>query len=458
MWRERMAILSFLVMESLIWFVLANVLAGGSGGIGPSYVTLVAATLGGFVLTRALQRFELETRTLVALGSGVSVLALLMLLNIQYNPGGSPVSLSWLAGFIESPDGYLASRWPQTWGVIVVAAAWFRAVQVAQQDFTYSLVLGSFSIGLSLVVLVLLLGQASRVGQAVNMAALPFFVCGLFALALTQLRRAAQPDADFLRGPWLPVLLGTIVGLALVSIAIGAFPLDALNHLLAPVGMLALRVLDLIILAIALPIGWLLTQIITRLLGREGFEWPRPNQAATDAAERVQQQGDQNVIAAFFLLVFKFLFVLALAAVLAYVIYRVFRRLRRPVRGAEEVRESVYREGSLGSDLAALFRGMLGRLNRGDSAREPALPAGILRLRRLYLRVLNDAAARGATRPLPATPHEFTPVLIGALNSSVPERLSERFADGRYGRIEPSREDLAALERAVEKMEKGEAE
>jgi Domain of unknown function (DUF4129) len=449
MWRERTATLSFLVMESLMWFVLATVLAGGSGGDGPAYITVLVATLGGFGLARTLQRFELEATTLVGAGGAVSVLALLVMLNIQYNAGGSPLSLSWLGGFTSSPDGFLASRWPQTWGGIVVVAAWFRAVQVAQHDFTYNLVLGSFSVGLGLVVLVVLFGQASRVDSAINAAALPFFVAGLFALSLTQLRRAAQVDADFVRGPWLPVVLGTVGGLALVSIAIGAFPIDFFNRVLAPVGMLALRLLDVVILVIALPIGWLLTQIITRLLGREGFEWPRPNQLATQTAERVHHTGDQNVFAAFFLVVFKFLFVLAIAAVLAYVIYRIFRKLRRPSRGADEVRESVYREGGLGADLAALFRGMFSRMNRGEGLREPSLPAGILRLRRLYLRVLDDAAERGTVRPPPATPREFSPALTSAFDSPVPERLSERFAAGRYGRVEPSREELAALERAV---------
>jgi hypothetical protein len=457
MLRERMAILSFLIMESLVWFILATVVAGGSGGAGPTFVTVLVATLGGFGLSRALQHFDLEPKTLVAVGGAVSVFALLLMLNLQYNPGGNPLSLSWLTGFVASPDGFLASRWPQTWGVVIVVGAWFRAVQVAQQDFTYNLVLGSFSIGLALVVLVLLLAQSSRVDDAINAAALPFFVCGLLALALTQLRRASQPDADFLRGPWLPVLLGTVATLALVSFAIGAFPIDLFNRLLAPVGMLALRLLDLIILAIALPIGWLLTQIITRLIGREGIEWPRLNNLATNTAERVQEQGDQNVFAMFFLLVFKFLFVLAIAAALAYLIYRVFRRLRRPARGADEVRESVYSEGSLGADLSALLRGMFGRLGRGDEQREPPLPAGILRLRRLYVRVLDDAATRGTVRPPPATPHEFSPSLTSAFHSPVPDRLSERFAAGRYGHVEPSREEVAALERAVAEMEKGSA-
>ncbi|MGH2583443.1 MAG: hypothetical protein ACRDJE_00850, partial [Dehalococcoidia bacterium] len=123
-----MATLSFLVMESLIWYAAAQFLAGGAGGRGPAYVTVLLATLGGFGLARALQRFDLSSLPLVLIGGVATIVPLVVLLNLQYNAGGNPLSFDWLAGVVDSPDTYLQTRWPQTWGVVIVSAAWLRSV------------------------------------------------------------------------------------------------------------------------------------------------------------------------------------------------------------------------------------------------------------------------------------------------------------------------------------------
>lgn len=449
MTRERIAILSFLVMESLAWYLLAVVLASGAGGDAPAYPTVLLAMVGGFLLTRALQRVDVSATAQIAMGVTISLLTLLVLLNLQYNPGGSPVSLAWLGGFLAEPDRYLAPRWPQTWGVLVVVACWFRAVQVAQWDFSYAQVLTTFSTGLGVFIIAVLFSQSTRAETAINAAALSFFVIGLFTLALIQIRRADGTDRAFIRGPWLGVTVGVVAGLALVSVAIGFFPIDLLYRVLAPVGRLTLAVLDIVILLIAFPIGWLATKLLGLIVGNRTLEFPRPNQVASDTAEQITRQSERGGAAAFFLLIFKFLFLLALAALIAYLLYRVFRRLRRPVGEGDELRESVYQEGSIGADLRALVGGLLGRFSRDGGPREPDLPAGALRVRRLYLRALDRAEASGSARPPATTPIEFSPTLAQSLDMPTPEPLSGRFAAARYGRVEPSAEEIAALERTM---------
>ena len=334
--------------------------------------------------------------------------------------------------------------------MILVGLAWLRAVTVAQHEFTYGLVLFSFSIGLLVVVFAMLFGQASNVHDRINYSALPFFLSGLFALSLLQLRRAEASDPNFARGPWLPVMLGTIGALAVVSAALGFFPLGFFFWALRPIGLLLLRALDIVIYLIALPIGWLVTFFITRILGRSTFEWPTPQQAATGAAEEVQQQGDRSGFVEFLLLVFQFLFVLAVLAVIGYILYRVFLYLRRPSKREMDAPESVEREGSIGEDLNALWRGLLGRFNRArPPVREPDLSDGARRVRRLYLDLLDDAEGRGVARPAPATPHEFSPTLTRTYADPAPDRLSDRFAAARYGRVEPTREEVQELERGV---------
>jgi hypothetical protein len=415
---------------------------------------VLIATFGGFGLVRGLQRFDISALARVVVGAGFSLVALQVLLGFQYNAAGNPLSLGWLGGFLAHPDGYLTPRWHAVWGVLVVSAAWFRGVWSAQRDFSHTLVFTSFSAGVGIFVLLLVLGQASRSRDAVNLAALPFFACGLAALALIELRRAERVDAGFLRGPWPLVVLGTVGGLAVVSAAVGLFPLDLLYALLAPVGRLALAALDLIILIIALPIAWMLEKVLRALLGRSDFNLNRPQQPASNAAEELRRQSEREPALAFLLIVVKVLLLVALAALVAYVLYRVFRRLRRPERTDDEIHESIAGAGSLGDDLGALFRGLLGRFRRGGDRHEPPLGENALRVRRLYLRMLERGEGKGVARPPAATPHEFAPTLDDAFASRVPDELTERFAAARYGRVDQSQEELARLEREVEGLER----
>lgn len=447
--RGHLTTLSFIVMESLVLYVISLVLAGGAGGGGPAYITVLLGMLGGFALARGLQRFDLSIPAMVVAGAGGTILVLTVLLNVQYNLGGNPLSFSWFTGFADAPDGYLQTRWPQTWGVLVVCAGWMRGVWIAQQDLTYGLVVTSFSIGLLIFVVTLLFGQSTHAGDWINLAALPFFLSGLLTLALIQLQIAEETSSRAVRGPWLQVVLGTVAGLGVISALLGLFPLGLVNRLLAPVGLLVLRIVDLVIYAIALPVSWLVTWLLGLIVG-DDVEWRVDPQTATDAAEQVQEQGERSDFVGFLLVLIKFFFVLLVIAIVAYVLYRIFRRLRRPTtRAGDEVREAIDAEGGLGGDLNALFRGLLNRWRRGGSDHEPELPPNARRVRRLYLDLLDDAEGRGIPRPPPATPHEFAPDLTQTYQGSAPVRLSDRFAAARYGRIEPTQEEVAALERDV---------
>jgi hypothetical protein len=448
--RNLVAVGCFLVMESLIFYAVAHMLAGGAGGSGPAYITVLLATLAGFGLTRGLQRLDLSVPVLVAAGAGSTVLVLTVLLNLQYNTGGNPLSFSWLFGFAESPDQYLQTRWPQTWGVVIVCAAWIRSVWTAQRDFTYGLVLTSFSIGLFVFVLTLIFGQSSRAGERISFAALPFFMSGLLTLALVRIQAVEESEGSAARGPWLQIVVGTVAALGVVSAILGLFPLGLLNRLLAPVGILLLRILDIVILAIALPISWIAIFILSMITGRD-VERPQLSQLASEGAERVQQEGTQSPLLGFLLVIFKFLFVLLVLAIVAYVLYLIFRRLRRPAtRSGDELRESIEGEGGLGDDLNALWRGLLDRLRRpAGPEREPPLSANARKVRRLYLDLLADAEMKGSPRPPPATPGEFAPELDRTYHATTPTRLSDRFAAVRYGREEPAGEEVESIEREI---------
>ncbi len=450
MWRRRLAEWTLLTGEAVALFTVAAALAAVAGGAGPSFLTVWAAVLGGFFLVRLLLRFDVSAPPLVVAGAASTVLALLALGNLQYDPSAGPFSFAWLMELAAHPDGFLRGRWPAVWGVAVLCAGWFRGVWAAQHELTYGRALLSTSVGLVVVVMLVLFWQGSRAADAINAAALPYFMLGLLALALVHLAQAEYQTGAFLRGPWLLTLGGTVTLLALLSVAAGLFPLDVLNRLLAPVGLAALWLLDLVIFLIAYPVALLVVWLLRLVTGGRPLEWPQPRNIATTTAEQVQHQAEQSLLVAVLVFLLKAVLVLALAALVGFVLWLIFRRLRRPWRSEEpeESREALH-EGGLGNDLVALLGALVGRFRRPQGVGEPDLPTAVLAVRRLYLRALQRAAERGAPRPPAATPHEFAPELARALDTPAAHALSEQFAAARYGLLPPPPSALAALEREI---------
>lgn len=455
MWRKRVADLSMIATESVALFVLAAVMAAAAGGPGPSFLTILAAMLGGFGLVRLLVHVESARTPLIVAGIVASLLALLVLFNLQFNRGGSPLSLSWLRDVLDDPEAALSGKSPQILGMVIIGVAWLRAVALAQRNLTYQAALTSYSLGLLLLVMMLLVGQGSRAASAVNGAAVPYLVLGLLTLALVQLSRAQYHQGDSLRGPWLATLIGITGLLAVLGALIGLIPLGVLNALLAPVGDLILRLMDLVIYLIALPTAYLIQWIIGLIRGNRPLEMPKSDQTfgqdpTRDLQHRLAQSGPPGVI----VFLGKAIFLLAIVGLVAYIAWRAFRRLRRPAADEDETRESLAREGGLGQDLAALMGGLLGRFRRAPRPdREPELPGGILAVRRRYMRALGRAEAGGVVRPAAATPAEFAPRLAEELHTPAALTLSEYFSAARYGRIEPSPEQLVEIDAELRRAE-----
>lgn len=452
-WRRQPALITYLAADALIVFMLTAAVARAAGGPGPSAVIMLLAAFGGFLLVRGLQRFDAATPVLVGVASAGTLLAMLVLINLQYNFENGPLALGWLGELVTEPEELFRGKSAEVIGIVAILVAWFRGGLVAQRELTYTRALASYSVGLVITAVLLLFVQGSGARTAINGAALPYFMCGLLTLALVHLSRADATKGGLLSGPWLATLGGTIGTIAAVSLIIGLFPINFLNTVLAPVGWLALRVLDIVIFAIAVPIAFLVTLLLNLLLGDRQLNFPEVRQDfASDAAQQALERGEQGGPPEFLILLAKTIFLLLLAVAIGYALWRAYRRLVRPpvADASGEEREAL--SGSIGSDLGALLGSMLGRFRRGESTREPDLPADVRAVRRLYVRALDRAEQAATPRPASATPREFSTSLADALHNPAAVTLSERFAAARYGMVPPSKEELAALERAGERL------
>jgi Domain of unknown function (DUF4129) len=124
-----------------------------------------------------------------------------------------------------------------------------------------------------------------------------------------------------------------------------------------------------------------------------------------------------------------------------------FRRFKRsPDEG--EMKESVYQEGRLMTDLGNLIGSMFGRRHGGGRASAVTEPA-----RRLYFDMLATAEKRGVGRRPIDTPLEFSPRLEATFRSETPAAITNLFDDVRYGGIEPSAEEVERLRTRWENLQ-----
>ncbi len=443
---RRLADWSLLLGEAILLAMAAALLADAAGGNGPPLFIMPLAIFGGFYLVKLLLRFDVSAMVVIVAAMVLTVAGLLFLGGLAYE--GIPLYLGWLRPLLNDPEAFLSTRWPAVWALLLTGAAWLRGAAVAQREITQQRALLSYSVGLPLVVVLLMFGQGSDAAGTINAGALPYFMTGLFTLALVHLSRGDAAAGITLRGPWLVTLGGTVGALAVLSALVGLFPIGAINRALAPLGLLLLRLMDLVILVIAFPFAVLITWLLRLITGGRPLEWPQLNRIATEGAEQVNRNAERGGPAAILVFLGKAIFLLAVLAVIGAVLWWAYRRLRRPARAQDddEQREAL-REGGLGADLGALANALLGRFRRGPGEQEPDLPDGILRVRRLYLRALRRAEDAGRPRPAAATPHEFAPVLTETLARPSAATLSDRFAAARYGRQDPTRQELSALER-----------
>lgn len=449
MQRRVLAELLLIATESLAVFMVAAALAGAARGDGPAYPFVLIAMLGGFGLVRLLLKFDTGRPALIAAAACASVLAVMIILNLGYAPERGPLSLYWLSRLLYHTNQVMRQQLWAVMGVVCVGAAWLRGAALAQREVSYTSALASYTLGLVLVVALLLFGQGAHAAPAFDAAALPYFMLGLLTLSVIHLSRAEHHHGDMLRGPWALTLAGTVAVMAAVSAAIGLLPIGLLNTALGAVANVVLTVISVVLFIIALPIAYLIYWLLKPLLGRYQ-QWQPPRRESTGETIQRIQESSQNGQPELLVVLFKVIFLAAVFALAGYIIWRAYRRLRRPLRlDSDELHETVQHEGSLGDDLGALMRGLLGRFRRSAPPPEPDLPPDLLAVRRLYLRALEKSAAEGSPRPPASTPAEFAPTLAGTLHTPAAERLSEHFAAARYGRLATHQPELSELEREI---------
>jgi len=446
MWRNRVTDVAFVSMEALSTFVLAALVAGIGGHRGPGLLTMVLASLGGFLLSRGLQQFDLPRQVLVSTAIIISLLGIWLLASLSL--AGAQASVNPLLAVTggTSSVASLDARWTEIAGLAFITMGWVRgAVAGARAALSQRVVLSSLTIGLAIMVVGLSLGRATISSRAIDQAAMPFFTTGLLSLALINLNQSEHIRGDSWRGPWLLVLAGTIGVIFAAAALAGLLPLDLFDAVLAPLGFLLLLLIDALIYLLALPTVIILNWLLTHLLRGRLHPIRLPPPPPANAAQQLRHQAHHGGLLLALINVAHFLLLLGLFAAVLFALWWAYSRLREPAPDETVVHEPLEHESGLADDLRAGLAELWRRFRPRTQDPEPPLSPRLRALRRLYLALLDRARAAGYARPPGVTPREFAPTLRRGLEEPAAEPLSYSFSAGRYGLIEPSEETLRQL-------------
>lgn len=443
------------VMEGIAAYaVLGFVTALLTGGrfLGPSILTVLAAILCAFGISRAVQHLDIDEADARRWAAGVSLFLFYTLLRLEYAHDFFWWDLSWL-GDLLGGIGRAVVRRPDVFiGAFGLALVWVRGVLIGRESITFDNMLFPFSAGFVLTATAAVLSDAVGARASLKVMPILFGAFGLSVLAIAHMARVdLEPGRGFSR-TWVFVLTATLVVLIGLTLIFALLDFGSVNALLRPVMRSLLWIIDAAILIIAFifvyPTYWLLRGIIFVLAHIIPSGLLRQlDQRLSEQAQEEQRELNPLELPGVVLFIERLL-VIVVIGVLAYLTLRwLLRRLVHLERTPDSLRESIYEEGGLADDFNAMLKALFGRFRRRVEE-PPDLPEDILSIRRLYLQMLRRAEEDGLVRPPAATPHEFVPTLVEHFKSAAPEAISNAFAAARYGRHPPSRAELEQLRRA----------
>jgi hypothetical protein len=448
------------LLELMAIFAAVALFVGAFGqgdGPAPSFIAVAVVLVGSFVLARALQLVDIEESTMRWAGVIVSLLALFILVRLEYAPDEWLLDTGWLASFFSDtadtiqPNGHVIA------GMIALLPVWFRGVWRGVAPLEFDGVLTSASLGMFAVLIAALATPDTRETISWGAFAFAYAALGLVTLALFQAPEPQLPLAIFARR-WtvaLAAIGGAAVGVALVAAAIDP---DAFGFL-APIGeplrvaaeLLGTFVLSPILYVLSLPFRffwWLVGQLVPEnddLIPPAPEETPLEREEPDEDRERPVWQ--QILVWAMFIGG-----AIPLVAVALVVLWYAFRRFARKREDERERREDIEPASTLLGDLGDMIGALARRFRRGPR------PQSAVQIRRLYFEMLDAAAARGLERPSAATPLQFAPALDAHFASAVPSSISRAFAASRYGEVPIDPAEVGQLRTSWDRIHRGDAE
>lgn len=496
-WMQSVTFVSFVATEALIWFIVIRVIAtaldgslmnellidlergiGGpiddpqvAGAIivlrdakesltsGPSLLLMVSGAFAAVYLSRIVTELHLNRALAAVTGIFGSIVMLNVLLHVALAGDLMVWDNSAFSGFLDNPSetlngAYDARRFvanPLTDGLrgsslVVVTVGmflmWGRFLYVGRGDVSFDRALRSFTVGFPLVMIAVLLGQATS--AAAGIYALPYFVLAMLTLAVANAARTVEADQGLTgSAPWITSALVTMGILAVIASLFGLIAVLEVEQVLTPLGTVVGRIVAWILLIIVTPIFWIAQTLIGFFnLDPGEFEQLGNNASPLEGITEELEEEDPAQLAGWIgdslrLLVF---------FVIAYGLYWIGRMLF--AKRSDDEDEGEYEEErsvAEGSGFGGLLRGLF------PGRRSERVPPWLHRhaIYRLYARIVGAAEERGFRRRPGETPLEFARAATRPLDAELFNEIASQFDRARYGRHFAEDESVRPLDRAL---------
>ena len=432
---------------------------------GPSPFVIWGAAVGGFLLMRFAPRLDLgpaiTSAVLVASTIlGVNVLLHLAigdfriwdaseLISLLNDPSSQVATGVNIEEFVANPDveGPHASALGLTFiGIVVV---WFRFMLAARSAVRLDRMARSFTASFIAVFVALFVARVGDVDSA-GQWAVPQFVLGMLGLAIGNHERAVPAaDAEERATPWLTSVGGTIGLLAGAAGVIGLLAYLGFGSVLSAAGDVLLVVLEFVVILVVTPIYWIVSTIMTGIVSFLAFIFGGRGELPDILREPltpgdVGLEEDREAPFTFPGWVVDSIKFLAFVGVV-WLMYWVGQRLLSKSQAEPElvVEERVRRSG--GAGIGSLLSDLMSFRRRPDGDRWLQRNE----VYRLFGRALGVSNERGLSMLPSETPGEFAESAVVHLGSPPVADAARMFERARYGRHQPTSEELQNASRAL---------
>ena len=426
-----------------------------------SVAVILAVSL---VLTRLVSRQKLPMWAVQVGIIGAGVLAMLLVLAVEYADGYTFLSGAWFAHIA----GVLGSSLHNPGTIILALPAfvylWWRGIVLGASTTYFKDIYRSFLLGLGMLILLLVSWQISASsgkieppGGGLGLNVVAFFFFGLLSIAICHLyamrRNMPKEDAALTSvWRWLPVMLGVVGGVVLIGFGVASiFSSDMFNTIA--------NGFDVVLNVVGKLLQYLITPFVYIIAGLVyALKWLLALLAGTPPDQ--QQQGGMpgqpewgevttKDMPLWLGEMLKWLIVVAVIALVIFILAKTISRYRakQAKNEIDETRESLFSWRGLRDDLKELF-GMMG--NRFRRKTEEAGTkfdpdaVGRMDIREIYRHLQWEGRRSGITRRRYETTAEYAHRLERAVPDSVESiknvresvgGITEMYEAVRYGEI-----------------------
>lgn len=449
---------TFWVYPWLVWLGVWPVFVELRPALSLASVIIVLAV--SLIVTRVTIRREWPEWVIRSVVIGCGFITILFVLGIEYRAGYTFLSGGWFIHAGQMLESTFKSTYPVVLALPVLLYLWWRGIILGRTTSYFQNIYNSFLLGMVALILLIILWHIAAgtadyggPGSTIGFYVIAFFFFGLVAMAICHLyvirRRMHREDATMTSiWRWLPIMIVVIIGI--VVIGMGAASLfsaeffatveeisrvvfgglgKAMNYILIP--------FNYIFEGIFWVLRWILALIRPEKPPEfEGEGGPGPFE---------MQEGASTVIPPIVTTVLQWLVIVAIAAIVIYILARAISRFRarRERDEIEEIHESLWSLDGFKDDLRLLLNMIGQRFKRRPKPVtgyhfDKDVP-GRMDVREIYRHLLWEGARSGVARRKYETTCEYE----GRLAQYVPAgkeplaRITGLYADVRYGEIKP---------------------